>query len=227
MLEIDKISKRYNKDGVEINALTSVSVSVAAGEFVLVSGASGSGKTTLLLAAGGLMKPHDGHVIIDGQNPYQLGDNQRSELLALKTGFVFQQFHLIPYLNVFDNIAVRSGARSSRYHNGRAEELIEKFGLSDRVRHYPAELSTGEKQRVALARAVYNKPTLILADEPTGNLDGENSRIVLTFLSEFAKNGGAVLTVSHDTMVAEFASRSVQLKDGEIAPEAGTYLGSS
>ena len=216
MLKAGKISKRFIKDGADIHALCSVSITVASGEFVVVSGASGSGKTTLLLAGGGLMKPDEGEVIIDGQNPYLLADDERSGLLASKTGFVFQQFHLIPYLNVIDNVVVPSGANRSRYLPGRAEELIEKFGLSERVKHYPAQLSTGEKQRVALARAVYNKPKLILADEPTGNLDDDNSRIVLGYLSEFAENGGAVLVVSHDSMVSKFASRCVQLTGGEI-----------
>ena len=216
MLELTNISKRFVKDGIIIGALCGVNISVDSGEFVVVSGASGSGKTTLLLAAGGLMKPGGGEVVIDGQRPYGLPDDERCGLLASKTGFVFQQFHLIPYLNVIDNVLVRSGAKGSRYRHGRAEELIEKFGLGERMKHYPAELSTGEKQRVALARAVYNKPKLILADEPTGNLDDENSRIVLGYLSEFAKKGGAVLMVSHDSRVSEFAGRCVQLEGGKI-----------
>jgi len=216
MLEAVQISKRFIKDGGNIDALCSVSITVASGEFVVVSGASGSGKTTLLLAAGGLMKPDEGQVSLDGQNPYLLADDERSGLLASKTGFVFQQFHLIPYLNVIDNIVVSSGAAQGRYLPGRAQELLEKFGLSERVKHHPAQLSTGEKQRAALARAVYNKPKLILADEPTGNLDEDNSRIVLGYLSEFAENGGAVLVVSHDSMVSEFASRCVKLKAGKI-----------
>lgn len=219
MLEVTNISKRFVKDGIIIHALCGVDITVGSGEFVVVSGASGSGKTTLLLGAGGLMRPDGGEVVIDGQRPYELADDVRSGLLASKTGFVFQQFHLIPYLNVIDNVLVRSGAAGSRFRRGRAEELIGKFGLSERVKHYPAQLSTGEKQRIALARALYNEPKLILADEPTGNLDDENSRIVLGYLSEFAENGGAVLVVSHDSKVSEFAGRCVELECGKIVGE--------
>lgn len=219
MLEVINISKRFVKDGIIIHALCGVDISAGSGEFVVVSGASGSGKTTLLLASGGLMRPDGGEVVIDGQRPYELADDERCGLLACETGFVFQQFHLIPYLNVIDNVVVRAGAKGGRYRRGRGEELIEKFGLSDRLKHYPAELSTGEKQRVALARALYNEPKLILADEPTGNLDDENSRIVLGYLSEFAENGGTVLAVSHDSRVSEFADRCVKLEGGRIVAE--------
>lgn len=223
MLEITNISKSFSGPSGAVKVLCGLSLSVAAGEVVAVHGSSGCGKTTLLLTAGGLLRPGNGEVLINGTNPYLLSNDKRSTLRAAKVGFVFQQFYLIPYLNVADNVLAAEGvggldaAVSGKLGQERAKELLKHFNLSHRIDHYPEQLSTGEKQRVALARAVFNKPEIILADEPTGNLDEKNAQVVLEYLSEFAGNGGAVLVVSHDSKVSQFSNRSVCLSEGECS----------
>ena len=209
--------RTYTGDAGPIVAVDDVSVSVEAGEFVAVVGPSGCGKTTLLLVAGGLLRPENGEVSIDGTDPYSLSGEQRARFRAEQIGFVFQQFHLVPYLNVLDNVmapALVTGETSARE---RAGILVERFGLADRLGHRPGQLSTGERQRVALARALLNEPRVILADEPTGNLDGDNSEQVLQALKTFADEGGAVLLVTHDPDAVAFAGRQVVLQGGQLA----------
>ena len=220
LISLDHITKTYTGDAGPIVAVDDVSVSVEAGEFVAVVGPSGCGKTTLLLVAGGLLRPEDGEVSIDGTDPYSLSGEQRARFRAEQIGFVFQQFHLVPYLNVLDNVmapALVTGETSARE---RAETLVERFGLADRLGHRPGQLSTGERQRVALARALLNEPRVILADEPTGNLDGDNSEQVLQALKTFADEGGAVLLVTHDPDAVAFAGRQVVLQGGQLAESA-------
>lgn len=217
LISLDHITKTYTGDTGPIVAVDDVSVSVEAGEFVAVVGPSGCGKTTLLLVAGGLLRPEDGEVSIDGTDPYSLSGEQRARFRAEQIGFVFQQFHLVPYLNVLDNVmapALVTGETSARE---RAETLVERFGLTDRLGHRPGQLSTGERQRVALARALLNEPRVILADEPTGNLDGDNSEQVLQALKAFTDEGGAVLLVTHDPDAVAFAGRQVMLQEGQLA----------
>ena len=217
VLVIHNVTQTYRRPEGMVEALVDVSLSVSAGEFVAVQGPSGSGKTTLLLAAGGLLAPGSGTVEIDGQNPYALPADRRAGLRAEKVGFVFQQFHLVPYLSVMDNVLVPTLALSSPGAQERARELIERFGLSDRSQHRPGELSVGERQRTGLARALFNEPKLILADEPTGNLDEENARTVTESLEEYARNGGAVLLVTHDSDAAGFAQKRWRLDNGELS----------
>ena len=217
LISLDHITKTYTGDAGPIVAVDDVSVSVEAGEFVAVVGPSGCGKTTLLLVAGGLLRPENGEVRIDGTDPYSLSGEQRARFRAEQIGFVFQQFHLVPYLNVLDNVmapALVTGETSARE---RAGILVERFGLADRLGHRPGQLSTGERQRVALARALLNEPRVILADEPTGNLDGDNSEQVLQALKTFADEGGAVLLVTHDPDAVAFAGRQVVLQGGQLA----------
>ncbi|GIS62233.1 MAG: ABC transporter ATP-binding protein [Planctomycetaceae bacterium] len=217
LISLDHITKTYTGDAGPIVAVDDVSVSVEAGEFVAVVGPSGCGKTTLLLVAGGLLRPENGEVSIDGTDPYSLSGEQRARFRAEQIGFVFQQFHLVPYLNVLDNVmapALVTGETSARE---RAGILVERFGLADRLGHRPGQLSTGERQRVALARALLNEPRVILADEPTGNLDGDNSEQVLQALKTFADEGGAVLLVTHDPDAVAFAGRQVVLQGGQLA----------
>ena len=220
LISLDHITKTYTGDAGPIVAVDDVSVSVEAGEFVAVVGPSGCGKTTLLLVAGGLLRPENGEVSIDGTDPYSLSGEQRARFRAEQIGFVFQQFHLVPYLNVLDNVmapALVTGETSARE---RAGILVERFGLADRLGHRPGQLSTGERQRVALARALLNEPRVILADEPTGNLDGDNSEQVLQALKTFADEGGAVLLVTHDPDAVAFAGRQVVLQGGPLAESA-------
>ena len=216
LLQIENVSKRYRRNDGQVNALEQVSLGLSAGEFVSVQGPSGSGKTTLLLAAGALLAPDEGRIVIDGQDPYGLAGRKRAAFRAEKIGFVFQQFHLVPYLSVLDNVLAPSLALPARDAAERAGELVEHFGLADRTAHVPAELSTGERQRVALARALLNRPGILLADEPTGNLDADNARVVLDYLGEFVDSGGAVLLVTHDAQAAQYAQRSVRLERGRI-----------
>ena len=216
MLEFKNISKWFNGTQGKVTALKDVSFSVRPGELLAIRGPSGCGKTTLLLTAGGLLRPSDGKVSLDGQDPYALNPEMRSKLRAGTIGFVFQQFHLIPYLTVRQNIMTASLAVPLKEAAERARQLISRFGLDDRADHVPAKLSTGERQRTALARALLNEPKVILADEPTGNLDEDNAQTVLGCLSQYVSDGGCVLLVTHDTRAAAHATRSLQMSQGQL-----------
>jgi putative ABC transport system ATP-binding protein len=216
MLEFKNVSKWFNGTQGKVTALKDVSFSVETGELLAIRGPSGCGKTTLLLAAGGLLRPSEGRISLDGQNPYELNPEQRSTLRARTIGFVFQQFHLIPYLTVWQNILTASLALPGKEVSARAQEIVHRFGLDDRVNHIPAQLSTGERQRTALARAVLNQPKVILADEPTGNLDEDNARTVFNFLTQYVNNGGCVLLVTHDARAAEHATRTLQMRQAQL-----------
>lgn len=214
ILEIRDLVKRYPGPSGTVHALAGIVLEVAAGEFVAVQGPSGCGKSTLLLAAGGLLRPDAGVVRIAGQDPYALSPDARARFRAAHIGFVFQQFHLVPYLSVLDNVLAPSLALPRPDARTRARELIDRFGLLDRQHHVPEQLSVGERQRTALARAVLNRPQLLLADEPTGNLDRDNAVRVLDALAEFAHAGGAVLLVTHDPAAAGRAGRTVHMMAG-------------
>jgi len=216
MLRIEQISKTFHAGGSAVHAVADVTVEVRAGEFVAVQGPSGCGKSTLLLMAGGLLTPDTGSVTVDGVNLYRLGDGQRAAFRARHIGFVFQRFHLVPYLNVLDNVLAATVAQEIPRASERARELLERFGLTSRARHHPSQLSTGERQRVALARALLVQPRLILADEPTGNLDAESGAQVLTALAEAATSGVAVVLVTHDPEAARFAGRTIRMRQGRV-----------
>jgi len=218
MIRLKDLSKSFHGPEGPVRALEGVSLTVGTGEFVAVQGPSGSGKTTLLLITGGLLAPDSGQVQVAGQEPYGLSADRRARFRAETIGFVFQQFHLIPYLNVRDNIlapTLAGGPADGQTHR-RADELIERFGLTGRAKHTPAGLSTGERQRTALARALLNDPKLLLADEPTGNLDHDNAKTVLGYMAEFAQAGGAVLLVTHHPEASAAAQRTVRLLDGRL-----------
>jgi len=216
MLILTDLSKFYNRPDGIVHALTGVSLHVNAGEFVAVQGQSGCGKTTILLAAGGLLMPDEGQVMIDSRDPYRMSPDERARFRASEIGFVFQQFYLIPYLSIIDNVLAPSLALNHPDARKRAKELIGHFSLTDRTGHIPSELSTGERQRTALARALLNMPKLLLADEPTGNLDKENAETVLTYFTEFANSGGSVLMVTHSDEAASHAHRTIQLRNGKL-----------
>lgn len=218
LLDLQHVSKSYRGRENVVHALNDVSLSVDAGEFVGVQGPSGGGKTTLLLVAGALLSPDRGRVLVGNEDPYQLAPDKRARFRSSMIGFVFQQFHLVPYLSVLDNVlaaSVPSGLPNARQ---RARELIARFRLEHRMHHVPAELSTGERQRTALARALLNRPKLLLADEPTGNIDSENAEAVLKYLAEFARDGG-VLLVTHDARAVEYAHRVARIHDGKLTSE--------
>jgi ABC-type lipoprotein export system ATPase subunit len=213
-LELQGVGKRYFKDGREIAAISDVSLEVQPGKVVAVRGPSGSGKTTLLLISGGLLRPDRGRVLLDGTDVHAMAPGARAELRARKIGFVFQQYHLVPYLSVLDNIRLPSLAMPFPDAIARARTLAERVGLSDRLSHTPQELSVGERQRIALARALFHKPPFILADEPTGNLDDMNTDIVLNCLAEHAAEGGTVLMVTHDARALKAAGAVYILDKG-------------
>ena len=223
MLQLNRVEKTYTNKKQQIFALRQVTLQADKGSFVAICGPSGCGKSTLLFAAGGLLKPDSGIVKIEETNLYMISADQRAQYRAIKIGFVFQQFHLVPYLNVLDNILAASlalkGINQQMKVNlrNRALELIEHFGLIDRLLHVPSKLSTGERQRTALARALLNQPRLLLADEPTGNLDDENTEMVCQHLATHADNGGIVLLATHDQRVASYARNIVQMSDGAIS----------
>jgi len=187
---------------------------VAPGEFVAIQGPSGSGKTTVLFAAAGLLGVDSGDVVVDGKALGPLSVEARARIRATTMGFAFQQFNLVPYLDVLDNVLVPTVMVGSHEARQRATELIEHFGLGPRLHHTPAELSAGEQQRVALARALVNRPKIILADEPTGNLDEKSADVVLRYLGEFTEGGGCVLLVTHDTRASGHAQRCIMLEGG-------------
>ena len=216
MLEVKNLSKVFRGPNGPLNAVDDVSLQVKAGEFLAVQGPSGGGKTTLLLSIGGLQTPDKGNVLIEDKILYRMGPNARAKFRATNIGFVFQQFYLIPYLNVMDNILAPSIALPHLEASKRAKELIGKFKLTERSSHKPSQLSTGERQRTAMARALLNNPKLLLADEPTGNLDEENTEIILKFLSEFAKSGKIVLVVTHSEEAAAYADREIHLRNGKV-----------
>lgn len=217
MIQMENVFKQFEGPHGTVTALDDVSLSLAKGELLAINGPSGCGKSTLLLTAAGMLRPNRGKVrLLDSQNPYDLSADMRSRLRAGSIGFVFQQFHLIPYLSVRENILAPQLAAPVENPAERALELIRQFGLAERAEHIPSQLSTGERQRTALARALFNRPSIILADEPTGNLDDENSEIVLEQLRDYASSGGSVLLVTHDSRAAEYATRAIKMKSGKL-----------
>ena len=217
-LRIADTSKSFaGPEGSTVEAVREVSLELDPGEFMALGGPSGCGKSTILLIAGGLLRPDQGVVEILGQNLYEENAAKRASIRAKYVGFVFQQFHLVPYLDALNNVLAPSLAQPLPDAEERAMALLEQFGLPDRRRHLPSALSVGEQQRVALARALLAKPRLLLADEPTGNLDPENAEGILDHLSAFAEEGGSVLMVTHDDRAAERATRSIRMEDGRIS----------
>ena len=208
------LGKTYSGRGSQIVALDDVSLEMHAGEFVAVCGPSGCGKSTLLLILGLLLNHDSGSLNLSNTDVSDLSESRKSSFRAEHIGFVFQDFHLIPYLSVIDNVLVPSLAQSLDRPTERASMLLGEMGLENRRNHLPSELSAGERQRVALVRALLLQPSLILADEPTGNLDQENADIVLDHLSCYASRGGAVLMATHDQDAMKRAGRRIFLDRG-------------
>jgi len=210
---VDRVTRRYDE---HVAALREVSVEIQRGEWVAVMGPSGSGKTTLLNILGGLDAPDEGRVVVDGQD---LGRSSRQELIRYRretVGLVFQQFHLIPYLTAVENVMLAQYLHSVA-DEGEANEALGRVGLSDRLRHLPSELSGGERQRVCIARALINEPKLLLADEPTGNLDEGNERIVMDLFRGMHAAGQTIVMVTHDQTIGAMADRQIQLEHGRLA----------
>jgi putative ABC transport system ATP-binding protein len=223
MIEAIDLHKTYHIGRIAVPALRGISFQVAKGEFVSVVGPSGSGKSTLFYVLGGLTRVDSGKVIIDQVNFTALSDAARTRMRKSRIGFVFQRFNLLPTLDARSNIqvAVDIAGRNGERDTGYFERIVDLLGLRPRLRHRPAELSGGEQQRVALARALVNRPAIVLADEPTGNLDSQNSEIVLGMLRQSNKElGQTVLMITHNPEAASYADRIIHMRDGEmVAPE--------
>ena len=216
MLEMRQVSKIYRTAMVETHALRSLDLHVREGEFVAVTGPSGSGKTTFLNIAGLLETFSEGDYLLDGQNVRGMSDDDRSRLRNQKIGFIFQGFNLIPDLNLFDNVDVplRYRGMPASERKLRIEDSLGLVGLGSRMKHFPAELSGGQQQRAAIARALAGSPRLLLADEPTGNLDSQMARSVLELIEDINQQGTTVIMVTHDPELAARAQRNVHIVDG-------------
>ena len=242
MVSLENVSKIYRTRRGEVKALDEVSLQVKEAEFVVVRGPSGSGKTTLLFTIGGMLRPTSGRAIVDGNDIYAMGERKRANFRAENVGFTFQMFHLVPYLNVIENVLLSAGKRTTeaqRHREGHGEkpfnssvsprlrgsseaetrELLKRLRLSEREYHKPSELSAGERQRTAIARALVKHPRIILADEPTGNLDPENAAEVIGYLAEFHSGGGTVVVVTHGSVADQYADRIIYLREGCIVSD--------
>ncbi|MCC7117461.1 MAG: ABC transporter ATP-binding protein [Anaerolineales bacterium] len=221
-IQTEKLTKTYGAGGTTVTALDHVNILINEGEFVAIMGPSGCGKSTLLHLLGGLDKPSDGHVLIGGHNLSDLNDDKLTELRRRKIGFVFQFFNLIPVLNAVENAALPvtlDGVKPVEAKS-KATEWLTRFGLSDRLMNRPDQLSGGQQQRVAIARALVANPELILADEPTGNLDTRSSDEIASLLRDVSKQyGRTIVMVTHDPRIAAYADRIIFLKDGKVADE--------
>ena len=218
MLKMDKVTKKYLHRGQYVTALDNASITIHKGDFVSVVGPSGCGKSTLLLMLGGMLSPTSGHVLLDGESIYELNADQRAGLRTTNVGFVFQTFNLVGYLTALENVQIPmflAGVDNATQEE-RAANLLARVGLGDRIHHKPCELSVGQQQRVALARMLANDPSVILADEPTGNLDPDTSRQVISYFEEFNQEGKTIVMVTHDPRAAERAKRTLRLTGGKI-----------
>lgn len=224
MIQLEGISKVFPTRNGAVRALDDLTLAIDEGEFVAMRGPSGCGKSTLLSLVGGLALPTAGRVTVAGDEVSAMSSAERARFRMENVGFVFQMFHLLPYLNVLDNVLVAAHARSRRAAAHYAKDLLAQFNLEDRASHRPGQLSVGQRQRVAMARALLNRPKLLLADEPTGNLDPSNAASLLDTLSGFHANGGTILLVTHDSDAANRSQRVVELERGRI--QTGSTEGS-
>ena len=226
IISVLNVHKSYRLGKLDVPVLRGIDLEVGEGEFLAVMGPSGSGKSTLMNLLGCLDRPTKGSVLFRGSDINTLSDGELAKLRGLEIGFVFQTFNLIPRLNAFENVKLPSYANSKPGVNPdkRAKELLKTVGLEDRMRHRPNELSGGQSQRVAIARALMNDPALLLADEPTGNLDSKTSLEIMELFSKLNRQGRTIIMITHDPDVAEYAKRVVYVKDGLIQEERASGL---
>jgi putative ABC transport system ATP-binding protein len=217
MIELREVSKTVTSGSQPLTILHPLTLEIQRGQFVAVVGPSGSGKSTLLGLIAGLDAPTSGDVVIDGVNITRLSEDALAKLRGEKVGFVFQFFHLIPSLTAYENVSVPMEIAGAPDARGRARALLDEVGLTGRAHHYPSQLSGGEQQRVALARALANDPPIVLADEPTGNLDSNNGRHIMDLLQEIHRSRGTtIVLVTHDAELAAIADTRVVLRDGRV-----------
>jgi putative ABC transport system ATP-binding protein len=217
MIEIRDLTKTYRSGDIDVHALRGVNLFVAKGEFLSVVGPSGSGKSTLFNILGGLTPPTSGTVHIDGRDLLKMTDAERTNLRRKSVGFVFQKYNLLPTLTAADNIAIARDIAGNNNKDPQFEEIVNLLGIKERMHHKPRALSGGEQQRVAIARSLVNRPALLLADEPTGNLDSENSTAVLGILRDLnTRLGQTILMITHNPDAAAYGHRMVRMRDGRI-----------
>ena len=221
IIKLEGVSKIYHIDSVQVPALTNINLEIKQGEFLAITGPSGSGKSTMMDLVGCLDKPTKGAIYLESKNISHLSESSLAEIRGKKIGFVFQQFNLIPTLTALENVILPMEFQntSTDKTKERAKKLLELVGLKDRINHKPTELSGGEQQRVAIARSLSNDPEVILADEPTGNLDSKTGKYIMNFLCDLHKKGKTVIMVTHDLELVKFAKRVIKLKDGKIEKE--------
>lgn len=227
MIELENIKKIYSLGGEEVHALDGVSLNVMEHEFVAIVGASGSGKSTLMNIIGCLDTPDEGNYYIDGQDVTSLSERELATMRNRKIGFIFQQFNLLPKLTAYENVElplIYQGLPGAE-RKERVELALERVGLSGRVHHRPNQLSGGQQQRVAVARALATHPSLILADEPTGNLDSRSSRDIMTLIHELHEQGNTIILITHDDGIAAQAERQVRIMDGKIVSDSRELSG--
>ncbi|MFW3145381.1 MAG: ABC transporter ATP-binding protein [Thermoplasmatota archaeon] len=216
---LEEVHKSYKMGESTVYALRGVSISVKQGEYMSITGPSGSGKTTLMNMIGALDRPSKGRVLIDGRDITSMGEGQLSRIRLLNFGFVFQQFYLLPTLTSFENVylPIKESRKYGTNGRDRALELLDRVGMRERARHLPSQLSGGEQQRISVARALANDPSCILADEPTGELDSENTKNIMDLLRNLNREmGKTLIIVTHDPEIAKRSKRTVRLKDGRI-----------
>lgn len=218
MFQLNNVTKTYERRGQTVNALRDTTLTIGENEFIALVGPSGSGKTTMLSLLGGMMAPTSGDVFFAGQSLYDMSLTERTQLRLKSLGFVFQSFNLVPWLSAIENVQVplSLAGESATTQEAIASELLDRVGLSDRLNHLPSELSQGQQQRVALARTLANDPQVILADEPTGNLDPDSREQVMNLLTDFHNEGRSIVMVTHDQFAADYAKRSLRLEAGAI-----------
>jgi putative ABC transport system ATP-binding protein len=221
ILKTEGLWKVYRTGELDVAALRGVNVQVLPGEFVSVMGPSGCGKSTFLHVIGGLTQATRGHVLLDGNDLGALGDAGRTRLRRQKVGFIFQRFNLLPTLSAYDNIALAQHIRGDGFDPHRFEAIVQMLGIQDRLKHKPSELSGGQQQRVAIARAVINEPKIVLADEPTGNLDSKSSEAVLAMLCHLNKEmGQTIVMITHNPEAAAYGNRVLHMRDGLVVDGA-------
>jgi len=219
MIELENVTKIYRMGEVEVYALNGLSISIKQGEMLSIIGTSGSGKSTLLDILGCLDRPTSGRYMLDGIDVSRLNDNKLAELRSKKFGFVFQDFNLLSRATALSNVELPLVYSGGRYKHIKAMEALERVGLGKRAKHKPTELSGGEQQRVAIARALVNSPSLILADEPTGNLDSASTKEIISIFHQLHQDGITVVLVTHEQEIAGHTQRIIRLLDGKVASD--------